>query len=758
MKKLYFIFLLLPLWGLGGLSSAWAQSIKMIGADFTHSEVTFSVDLSPATSTWVFVEHTTPPHSPANMSRATFTSVTFNPPEAGTLTAEKRGFWLTGSATVTAKLKDVSGVFSWSAYAIGVPPNARVKPEGGYELRGTPPFTINNNITVNSHDFDAGTCITSITDFTYNPAGFFPDPPKVTVGASETEVCLGAEVTFTALATGSVTDAMSYTWNIAGTKTTTTTNPYITTLANVGEATYTVFVTNANNCTSMVSAVGMVAVIAVPVVKTVSSETICSGTSAVLSATASDVTTPATYTWNIEGYPATWTTTNTYTTPALTATANYTVQITNDTGCTSAVSPAGMITVNPLPVITIEDVLITQRSGAKVTLTASGAEPGGYYCFTYECIDCVHNPFLTGENMSAAVNSNWNSECTYTSDNTYPIVMPDEGEVLVWVRAKSAEGCVDSVRVTFTVMPLGTNQEQGSCTFTQPELVSTFATFPANYSAATFVTLQDDRDKKNYTAVRMPDNKWWMAQNLNYQLGLMWQPNSTQPSVTIGQNTALIGHFWCPGEDGTTTSSRASCDVWGALYSFETAMMADGKWSDDSRTSTAWTDVLTRSNPEAGNANNGGKGAGRHGICPANWHVPTDEEWGELLNAMEPTTKNHNSATGLRGADAAAHGRSSCACDGADQESSCANDTDNKWVFDPSAVYEDPYGFRALPSGYRYYDGSHYQYRGTNTLWWTSSAASSQEAWLRGVQIWRTGTWRGTNTRSGGLSVRCVRN
>jgi hypothetical protein len=244
---------------LGGISYA-QTTVTLLGENFDNSEVIFSVTMSPATPTWVFVEYTTSPHNPASMSRATFTSVS-----AGTLAAGDQGFWLTGSATVTTQLKNVSGQFSWCAYAINVPPNAEVKANGGYTLRGTPPFTINNSITIDSYDFGPGTCITSITDLTYNPAGFLRTPPMTVTATPPATVCAGAPLTFTAAASGGTTTAMTYTWNIAGTITSTTTTTYPTALSTAGTTTYTVYATNANGCTSTVSKAGTVTVNAVPV-------------------------------------------------------------------------------------------------------------------------------------------------------------------------------------------------------------------------------------------------------------------------------------------------------------------------------------------------------------------------------------------------------------------------------------------------------------------------------------------------------------
>jgi hypothetical protein len=380
MKKLSLFFLLLPLWG---LSPAWAQSVQLIDENFTSGEVTFSVDVGVATSTWVLVEYTTDPSpTSAIMSRATFTDESINPPSAGALAAEGRGFLLESSATITAKLKDVSGRFSWCGYAFGDPPNAKLTPDGSYSLHGTPPFIVNGDtLAAGVRTFGPGTCITSITDFTYNPAGN-PSLPAVTVNASETEVCAGAEVTFTAMASGGTTTAMTYTWNVAGTTPSISSNTYSQILSTAGKATYTVRVTNVNGCTSTAS--GTVTVNAVPAVTAVSSS-VCYDTPATLTASATNATTPATYTWEIDG-AATTTDRNTYPVPASIAPVTYTVQITNATGCTSTVSNAGTITwyeeFTPGAITTDEQTIC---SGEDVnTIASSSAASGGNTVITYQ--------------------------------------------------------------------------------------------------------------------------------------------------------------------------------------------------------------------------------------------------------------------------------------------------------------------------------------------------------------------------------------
>jgi uncharacterized protein (TIGR02145 family) len=245
----------------------------------------------------------------------------------------------------------------------------------------------------------------------------------------------------------------------------------------------------------------------------------------------------------------------------------------------------------------------------------------------------------------------------------------------------------------------------------------------------------------------MPDGRWWMAQNLNYQKDLTWLEYTKNPSTVTGSDTALIGHFWCPG-GFFVTPKRESCAVWGALYSFATAMMVDGKWSNDNRNTTTWSDS------PIDEINNGGKGAGGHGICPPNWHVPTDAEWGNMLNAIETGEKNHNTGANYIGTNAGKFAKATCTCPiGSD----CVDDNNARWWYNAGIEGEDVYGFRVLPTGRRLGDDN-FGYRGDMTIFWSSSASGSPAAWVRLFASSENKAGRHTNKRSGGYSVRCIRN
>jgi uncharacterized protein (TIGR02145 family) len=69
----------------------------------------------------------------------------------------------------------------------------------------------------------------------------------------------------------------------------------------------------------------------------------------------------------------------------------------------------------------------------------------------------------------------------------------------------------------------------------------------------------------------------------------------------------------------------------------------------------------------------------------------------------------------------------------------------------------DDYGFRVLPSGYRYYNGSDFYDRGSTAYFWSSSANSNVVAWIRFFSYNYATVYRYPSNRSYGFSIRCIR-
>lgn len=222
--------------------------------------------------------------------------------------------------------------------------------------------------------------------------------PTVNVSNSSQTVCAGTPVTYTA------SGATTYVWSGGGTAAVNTYTPASSTV-------YTVTGTT-SGCSG--SRTASVTVNAAPSVSITGLNSICIGSSVVLTAAGA-----TTYTWNTSA-----TTTTISVSP--TVTTSYTVTGTS-TGCSS--SSVRTVTVNPLPVISTASSSSVICLGQSANLNASGAS-------TYT--------WMPGSLVGAAVVANPTTSTTYTCTGT------------------SAAGCNGSAVRIVTVNPLPTVTSTGS--------------------------------------------------------------------------------------------------------------------------------------------------------------------------------------------------------------------------------------------------------------------------------------------------------
>ena len=180
---------------------------------------------------------------------------------------------------------------------------------------------------------------------------------------------------------------------------------------------------------------------------TASTTTICAGQSVTLTANAT----------NAQRYSfdngANWQTAATKTVSPLTTTT-YVLKATRTAGACTVTYPTQLtVTVRPVPELEFVNppACIAPNSEAMLTVNDKNSAAGSY-CFTYECTDCTHNGYLTGNNEAAAVGCYWHSECVYGTANTCTVTMPDAGTLTVWAKAITAYGCTDSVATTITTL------------------------------------------------------------------------------------------------------------------------------------------------------------------------------------------------------------------------------------------------------------------------------------------------------------------
>jgi len=115
-------------------------------------------------------------------------------------------------------------------------------------------------------------------------------------------------------------------------------------------------------------------------------------------------------------------------------------------------------------------------------------------------------------------------------------------------------------------------------------------------------------------------------------------------------------------------------------------------------------------------------------LCPAGWHVPSDDEWSATTDF-------------LGGKDVAG---------GKLKEKGLSH-----W-FSPNAGATNESGFTALPGGYRYPIGS-FNGIGRFGYWWTSTSFSEGEAYYRSMSNSYPNIDRSSSSKKSGMSVRCVK-
>ena len=116
-------------------------------------------------------------------------------------------------------------------------------------------------------------------------------------------------------------------------------------------------------------------------------------------------------------------------------------------------------------------------------------------------------------------------------------------------------------------------------------------------------------------------------------------------------------------------------------------------------------------------------------LAPTGWHVPSDSEWTTLTTYL--------------GGESISGGK--------------LKETGTIHWQSPNAGATNETGFTALPAGYRFIDGTFYNF-GVVGTWWTSTEGVTNIPWNRTVYNSESGVYRTNNGyKDHGLSVRCVK-
>ena len=262
-------------------------------------------------------------------------------------------------------------------------------------------------------------------------------------------------------------------------------------------------------------------------------------------------------------------------------------------------------------------------------------------------------------------------------------------------------GCTDSEAVNYEETA---TIDDGSCDYlgcTDPGAVNYDETATIDDGSCVFLEdLQPSIDGYTYGVVQIGDQVWF-SENLRtttYANGDLipagltddeWVSTTSGATAVYGEGISICDH-WSPDIDAC--DEVQSLAAYGRLY--------NGYAVDDVR-----------------------------GLCPAGWHVPTDDEWTELEDYITSQGFDGTEGTALK---------------------STAG-----WTYNGHGT--DDFGFSALPGGRRSYDYGFFDDAGFHGSWWSSSPDGGH-AWYRRLAPYNPDIYRYFNFYPrNGFSVRCLR-
>ena len=240
----------------------------------------------------------------------------------------------------------------------------------------------------------------------------------------------------------------------------------------------------------------------------------------------------------------------------------------------------------------------------------------------------------------------------------------------------------------------------------------------------------------------------WVCMFDNTSTGIIPE-NATCTSATIsatpcttgelasGINGGIRGNKYANGANGTYSVVEIGGQCW-MQESIDVNPTESPTWVNSS--DVGWYGYYNDNYQAAGEgtllqwsaAMNGATTERAQGVCPTDWHIPSDCEWMYLENSLGMTIAEQQ-GTGWRNSGTV----------GSKLSTLTANGTNSS-------------GFTALLAGYRLTNGP-FNSRGALGLWWSSSEPSAAYAHRRYLASSQAGVHRNSHNKDNGFSVRCLK-
>jgi uncharacterized protein (TIGR02145 family) len=211
----------------------------------------------------------------------------------------------------------------------------------------------------------------------------------------------------------------------------------------------------------------------------------------------------------------------------------------------------------------------------------------------------------------------------------------------------------------------------------------------------------------------------------------------TSGEIASGINGGIRGNKYANGANGTYSVVEIGGQCW-MQESIDVNPTESPTWVNSS--DVGWYGYYNDNYQAAGEgtllqwsaAMNGATTERAQGVCPTDWHIPSDCEWMYLENSLGMTIAEQQ-GTGWRNSGTV----------GSKLSTLTANGTNSS-------------GFTALLAGFRFTNGT-FSFRGTYGFWWSSSETSASNAHFRHLHSSQAGVFRSSYNKAYGFSVRCLK-
>ena len=211
----------------------------------------------------------------------------------------------------------------------------------------------------------------------------------------------------------------------------------------------------------------------------------------------------------------------------------------------------------------------------------------------------------------------------------------------------------------------------------------------------------------------------------------------TAGEIASGINGGSLGNKYANGANGTYSVVEIGGQCW-MQEGIDVNPTESPTWVNSS--DVGWYGYYNDNYQAAGEgtllqwsaAMNGATTERAQGVCPTDWHIPSDCEWMYLENSLGMTIAEQQ-GTGWRNSGTV----------GSKLSTLTANGTNSS-------------GFTALLAGYRITNGT-FSFRGAYGAWWSSSESSASNALYRSLVSSQAGVFRYSYNKDNGFSVRCLK-